>query len=76
MAKPDAETFEGIAVNQSRGSGSGSEAIARCSRRFTHPVRVTPIGFFRSTSLSTLGSIRTKAGEALRGSRLSAVVIR
>ena len=45
--------------DQSRESGSGSEAMALCKSRFTHPVRVTPIGFLRSTSASTLGSTRT-----------------
>ena len=34
--------------------------MAFCKSRLTHPVRVTPMGFLRSTSAITLGSISTR----------------
>ena len=46
--------------SQSRANGSGSLAMAFCKSRLTQPVRLTPIGFLRSTSAITLGSIRTR----------------
>lgn len=46
--------------SQSRANGSGSDAMAFCKSKLTQPVRLIPIGFLRSTSAITLGSIRTR----------------
>ena len=46
-------------LDQSRASGSGSDAIAFCSNKLTQPVRLTPIGRLASTAARTRGSSLT-----------------
>ena len=59
VATAGAAMLGALCCSQSRAKGSGSVAMAFCSSKFTQPVRLTPIGFLRSTSAITLGSIRT-----------------